>query len=220
MSTKHTVGWVWKKVKVTSATPSQLSYFKLVRYPVYFAILHYRTCTISFLRENFRTRSNKIVAGVTAPKIMLVISTYVILALVPFQVYNVVPSISAITGISPQRYVWRISIAFHLGPRLLIGSLYYNYHKQRTAHIRDENVSLLAVYFFQEFMGDTQSHTYNLSTSVNFFIFLKELTQWPNVSLSPSMKSLSLFMTVSIAKVHSLKLNTFATGGTNKYLYS
>ncbi|CAG9091505.1 hypothetical protein JYU34_009723 [Plutella xylostella] len=55
------------------------------------------------------------------------------------RVYNVVPSISAITGISPQRYVWRICIAFHLGPRLLIGSLYYNYHNQRTALITDPN---------------------------------------------------------------------------------
>ncbi|GBP43675.1 Post-GPI attachment to proteins factor 2-like [Eumeta japonica] len=54
------------------------------------------------------------------------------------RVYNVVPSISAITGISPQRYLWRISIAFHLGPRLLIGSLYYNYHKERASRIADE----------------------------------------------------------------------------------
>ncbi|XP_049888222.1 post-GPI attachment to proteins factor 2-like [Pectinophora gossypiella] len=60
------------------------------------------------------------------------------------RVYNVVPSISAITGISPQRYVWRICIAFHLGPRLLIGSLYYNYHKQRTAHIIDQKARILA----------------------------------------------------------------------------
>ncbi|CAG9792165.1 unnamed protein product [Diatraea saccharalis] len=60
------------------------------------------------------------------------------------RVYNVVPSISAITGISPQRYVWRICVAFHLGPRLLIGSLYYNYHMERTRHIIDEKVRDLA----------------------------------------------------------------------------
>ncbi|VVC91738.1 unnamed protein product [Leptidea sinapis] len=59
-------------------------------------------------------------------------------------VYNVVPSISAITGISPQRYVWRICIAYHLGPRLLIGSLYYNYHKERTLQIKDGEVRKLA----------------------------------------------------------------------------
>ncbi|XP_045521408.1 post-GPI attachment to proteins factor 2-like [Pieris brassicae] len=60
------------------------------------------------------------------------------------RVYNVVPSISAITGISPQRYVWRICIAYHLGPRLLIGSLYFNYHKDRTLHITDEQMRLTA----------------------------------------------------------------------------
>lgn len=45
-----------------------------------------------------------------------------------FQVYNVIPSISAITGISPERYIWRISIALHVGPRILIASLYYYYY--------------------------------------------------------------------------------------------
>lgn len=43
------------------------------------------------------------------------------------QVFNVVPSISAVTGISPGRYLWRIVIAFHLGPRLLIAAVYYNF---------------------------------------------------------------------------------------------
>ncbi|XP_026491508.1 post-GPI attachment to proteins factor 2-like [Vanessa tameamea] len=60
------------------------------------------------------------------------------------RVYNVVPSISAITGISPQRYVWRICIAYHLGPRLLIGSLYYNYHRERTSYITEERMRNLA----------------------------------------------------------------------------
>ena len=43
------------------------------------------------------------------------------------QVFNVVPSISAVTGISPGRYLWRVVIAFHLGPRLLIVSTYYHF---------------------------------------------------------------------------------------------
>ncbi|XP_076260332.1 post-GPI attachment to proteins factor 2-like isoform X2 [Rhynchophorus ferrugineus] len=34
------------------------------------------------------------------------------------KVFNIVPSISAVTGISPQKYIWRISIALHIGPRL------------------------------------------------------------------------------------------------------
>lgn len=44
------------------------------------------------------------------------------------RVYNVLPSISAITGISPQRYLWRISIALHIGPRLVIASVYHAYY--------------------------------------------------------------------------------------------
>ena len=43
------------------------------------------------------------------------------------QVYNVVPSISAVTGISPGRYLWRVVIAFHIGPRMLIAAVYYNF---------------------------------------------------------------------------------------------
>jgi len=43
------------------------------------------------------------------------------------KVYNVVPSISAVTGISPGRYLWRVVIAFHMGPRLLIVVVYYNF---------------------------------------------------------------------------------------------
>ena len=43
------------------------------------------------------------------------------------QVFNVVPSISAVTGISPGRYLWRVVIAFHLGPRLLIVATYYHF---------------------------------------------------------------------------------------------
>ena len=60
-----------------------------------------------------------------------------------------IPSISAVTGISPGRYLWRVVIAFHigkkiiffifsesyrysdflifLGPRILIAAVYYNF---------------------------------------------------------------------------------------------
>lgn len=44
-----------------------------------------------------------------------------------FQVFNVIPSISAITGISPQMYVWRFCVALHIGPRIIIAHLYKNY---------------------------------------------------------------------------------------------
>lgn len=44
-----------------------------------------------------------------------------------FQVYNIIPSISSITGISPQRYLWRIVIALHISPRLVIAFVHKNY---------------------------------------------------------------------------------------------
>ena len=44
------------------------------------------------------------------------------------QVYNVIPSISSITGISPQRYIWRIVIALHVGPRFLTSLVYHRYY--------------------------------------------------------------------------------------------
>ncbi|XP_029047014.1 post-GPI attachment to proteins factor 2-like [Osmia lignaria lignaria] len=53
------------------------------------------------------------------------------------RVYNVLPSISAITGVSPQRYLWRISIALHIGPRLIIASVYHSYYYQMLKTIED-----------------------------------------------------------------------------------
>lgn len=46
-----------------------------------------------------------------------------------YEVYNVIPSISAITGVSPQRYLWRVCVAFHIGPRIIIASMYHTYYQ-------------------------------------------------------------------------------------------
>ncbi|XP_071050856.1 post-GPI attachment to proteins factor 2-like [Onthophagus taurus] len=43
------------------------------------------------------------------------------------RVYNVIPSISAITGVSPQRYLWRLSVALHITPRYVIATAYKRY---------------------------------------------------------------------------------------------
>ncbi|CAH0387182.1 unnamed protein product [Bemisia tabaci] len=51
------------------------------------------------------------------------------------RVFNIVPSISAVTGVSPQRYLWRASIALHLAPRLLLASLYYTYYGERLTDV-------------------------------------------------------------------------------------
>ncbi|XP_005183176.2 post-GPI attachment to proteins factor 2-like [Musca domestica] len=54
------------------------------------------------------------------------------------RVYNIVPSISAITGVSPQRYFWRFSIALHLGPRIPIAFIYKNYYRSMLAKLQKE----------------------------------------------------------------------------------
>ncbi|KAH8356605.1 post-GPI attachment to proteins factor 2-like [Drosophila serrata] len=51
------------------------------------------------------------------------------------RVYNIIPSISAITGVSPQRYFWRFSIALHIGPRIPIAFVYKNYYRSQLERI-------------------------------------------------------------------------------------
>lgn len=46
------------------------------------------------------------------------------------RVFNIVPSISAITGVSPQRYLWRACVALHIGPRYIIAAVYRAFQNQ------------------------------------------------------------------------------------------
>ncbi|EFN61661.1 Post-GPI attachment to proteins factor 2-like [Camponotus floridanus] len=59
------------------------------------------------------------------------------------RVYNILPSISAITGVSPQRYLWRISIALHIGPRLIIASVYHSYYYNILKNIEDVPLKIM-----------------------------------------------------------------------------
>lgn len=56
--------------------------------------------------------------------------------------FNFCPSVSAITGISPQRYVWRIGVALHSTPRLLLASVYYSHYVRKEKFVKDESKSL------------------------------------------------------------------------------
>ncbi|XP_023224991.1 post-GPI attachment to proteins factor 2-like isoform X1 [Centruroides sculpturatus] len=51
------------------------------------------------------------------------------------KVYNFCPSVSAITGVSPQRYIWRICVALHCAPRLLLASVYHKHFVHRVTNV-------------------------------------------------------------------------------------
>ncbi|XP_052793799.1 post-GPI attachment to proteins factor 2-like [Mya arenaria] len=50
-------------------------------------------------------------------------------------VTNTIPSVSAVTGIKPQTYVWRICIGIHTTPRFFVGIMYYNYYRNSVPYI-------------------------------------------------------------------------------------
>lgn len=52
-----------------------------------------------------------------------------------FQATNVIPSISAVTGITPGAYFWRICIGLHATPRFAVGFMYYSYYAARLAYV-------------------------------------------------------------------------------------
>ncbi|XP_060601020.1 post-GPI attachment to proteins factor 2-like [Ruditapes philippinarum] len=51
-------------------------------------------------------------------------------------VTNNIPSVSAVTGVKPQAYVWRICIGLHSTPRFFVGIMYYNYYKKSLPFIK------------------------------------------------------------------------------------
>ncbi|XP_029644403.1 post-GPI attachment to proteins factor 2-like [Octopus sinensis] len=57
-------------------------------------------------------------------------------------VTNFIPSISAVTGITPQRYLWRICIALHCTPRFAVAFMYFNMYKGFLQSIKKEHQSL------------------------------------------------------------------------------
>ncbi|XP_064608159.1 post-GPI attachment to proteins factor 2-like [Liolophura sinensis] len=55
---------------------------------------------------------------------------------------NFIPSVSAVTGVQPQCYVWRICIALHCTPRFAVAVMYYNMYKTNIHYISEKNQPL------------------------------------------------------------------------------
>ncbi|XP_069191869.1 post-GPI attachment to proteins factor 2-like [Procambarus clarkii] len=68
------------------------------------------------------------------------------------KVYNFLPSISAVTGVSPQRYLWRVAVALHISPRLLVAWVARAYYTGLAAHVpaarRPAYLTLVAAAFY------------------------------------------------------------------------
>lgn len=58
------------------------------------------------------------------------------------KVENNIPSVSAVTGVKPQAYVWRICIGLHSTPRFFVGLMYYNYYKNSLPFIQKNRQGL------------------------------------------------------------------------------
>lgn len=103
------------------------------------------------------------------------------------QVRNTIPSISAITGVTPQRYVWRVCIALHCAPRFAIGFLYWNYFMQRSCYVAGSQVAIYRwlvklafwVYTIENcclvgvtYIANVENYRKELFKCINFFILL------------------------------------------------
>ena len=63
------------------------------------------------------------------------------------QVYNFLPSISAVIGeFSPQSYVWRVCIALHAPQRIMTSMVYYNYHTAVNMAVGEELYKAVAAF--------------------------------------------------------------------------
>ncbi|BFZ24460.1 hypothetical protein BsWGS_27499 [Bradybaena similaris] len=56
-------------------------------------------------------------------------------------VKNFIPSISAVTGITPQAYLWRTCIALHSAPRFALSLIHYNYYASRIPYVQHHRQS-------------------------------------------------------------------------------
>ncbi|CAM1329673.1 Uncharacterised protein g10081 [Pycnogonum litorale] len=117
------------------------------------------------------------------------------------KVYNFIPSISAVTGIFPQCYVWRITIALHCTPRFIMASMYKHLYCQHSAIVSYHRKSI-----------------YDLLTKLTYWLHLTEILSLVGVTYISNKdnypiheKFFILFMFSSIAHMlASLLLSNMA----------
>lgn len=97
--------------------------------------------TFDTLFEPCLIKTSRIFLGVVFTRFILMLYTdickYVLKCwkTLIFQATNVIPSISAVTGITPGAYFWRICIGLHATPRFAVGFMYYSYYAARLAYV-------------------------------------------------------------------------------------
>lgn len=89
--------------------------------------------TFDTLFEPCLILTSRIFLGVVFTRFILML--YTDICKYVFQATNVIPSISAVTGITPGAYFWRICIGLHATPRFAVGFMYYSYYAARLAYV-------------------------------------------------------------------------------------
>ncbi|GJQ69076.1 hypothetical protein Trydic_g6240 [Trypoxylus dichotomus] len=125
------------------------------------------------------------------------------------QVYNIIPSISAITGVSPQRYLWRLSVAIHIGPRYIIAATHRSYLRSFIGKDADLDVQRaicrwLEVAFWCNVLevSALAGVTY-ISNMENYFLHEKLFMFFMFCSLWHMLASLKALQNIAISKKNS-----------------
>ena len=88
----------------------------------------------------------------------------------PLQVANVVPSISAVIGgTTPERYIWRLGMAFFSFPRMFDAFLYYNFFSHSPGSGRPASLLLNRLTWFLHVWQYLSLFTLSYVSSTEYF---------------------------------------------------
>lgn len=110
------------------------------------------------------------------------------------QVPNFWPSISKVTGDHlPERYIWRLAIAFTTFPRAMDAILYYNFFACRRAQLFE------------------RSWWYRWLNRLNMTFLIVELLLFYTVTLISSKENFSEYWTVLLQYLHKYNFDSYST---------